>query len=706
MKRALLRLVPAGLPRVDPVFDWMRTLVGGLVRGRRVVVAGFGGAVVASLPALAAPSVTLTWSDNSDNEDGFVLQRQVSGGAYADLAVTKANVTRFADTEVQPGVSYRYRVAAFNRNGQSIYSRAAATTIDLENRIVAAPSVGALADRSTPVGQSAGALALVVSNGAGGDAGLSVTVSSSQPSVVANEGLVLQGTGADRTLTITPVAGRSGVTVITVVVSNGQFSSSSSFLLKVGATEALNPGDNPSVEQIYFGTTGTSAAGGRFGLVLRPDRTGLFVADGPEFPLGAAVVPFTCGAAGDFSFDVKGAGTIRGVVTRGTVSGVIGSVAVPFVGALDVSPAAGTARQGLYNGAVADTQGDLFLSLIGPSGKSLVAVSQGTFVRLYDAAFDQAGKWKGGSVQEAELDLSLQDQGGVISGLRKIGQQESVVGARLERRGSSERITNVSVRGALIESSDLLVTGFTVGGVGIRPIVVRAVGPTLAEFGVPGVLPDPLLEVFRQGSGDSLPFAVNDSWNEQVMPAAASYGGFPLLSQSADAAILASLPAGSYTARVGTGSSGSGQVLVELYDADTTGEYASARLSNISLLTRLGAIDGRIIGGFSIAGEIPRRLLLRAVGPELARFGVGGVLKDPVLELYRSGGALLTVVDHSPSDPATISLISTRTGAFGLDAGTKSSSQLVWLAPGSYTAHVKSGDGSPGVVLLEIYEVP
>ena len=97
---------------------------------------------------------------------------------------------------------------------------------------------------------------------------------------------------------------------------------------------------------------------------------------------------------------------------------------------------------------------------------------------------------------------------------------------------------------------------------------------------------------------------------------------------------------------------------------------------------------------------------MRAVGPELAAFGVGDTLQDPVLELYSSDGSKLAVADNSPSATGLFSELVSRTGAFALNAVTKSSAHLVWLAPGVYTAHVKSGDGSPGVVLLEIYEVP
>lgn len=666
--------------------------------------AALGAVVVASLP-LSAGTVTLSWIDNSDDEDGFVVQRRSVAGSFADIAVLKANSTYFADVGLSAGSTYFYRVASFNQVGRSRYTQGIGTTVVTESAQAIEPVIAPVADRTFALGQLGGVLSLTVSNGAGPLDSLVVTVTSSNPDLIPNESLILAGLGTVRTLTLIPNPGRTGVAVITVVVSNSSKSTSSSFAVAVG-TDLKSESSDRTGDQLYFGTLGSAGERGRFGLLLKPDGTGVFVADGQDFPLGLAVFPISLGGQGEFSVEVSGVGTVRGVATRGTLSGAMGPKAVPFRGVLD-NPAGGdTAAQGLYRGAIAGTVDDTFLALIGPSGKAIVASTLNGFVQSCDADFSSPSAWTGGETGGSQYSLEWNRATGTLVGTRTTSQGVRRVGARLEGRASVERIVNISVRGVLQSGGDSLVAGFTVGGGGTRPLVIRAVGPTLAQFGVPAVLPDPLLEIYRQGSIEPSPMVVNDSWNERVLPQAASYGGFPLLSGSADAAIFANLPVGSYTARVGAGNAGTGQVLVELYDADQAGAFGAARLSNISLLTRLSAEDSRVIGGFSMSGDVPRRLLVRAVGPELSRFGVTGTQQDPVLELYGSDGTRIAVVDDAPVETPRLAELSARTGAFPLAVATKSSAYLVWVAPGTYTAHIKSASSAPGVVLLEIYEVP
>jgi hypothetical protein len=659
-------------------------------------------AVCGLAQGLAGATVSLSWTDNSNNEDGFVIQRRTLLGAYSDVATVRDNRVQFLDSGLEPGVTYLYRVAAFNEFGRSLFSRAVSTTILAEPSQAGQPAISPIADRAVAPGQAVGVLSLSLSHTNADANSLKVVATSSNPALIPNDGLVVGGTGAARTLAVTAVPNQTGSTVVTVVVSNDRTSTSSSFVVTVGSGSV--PELNQS-QQMYFGSIGSGATRGWFALVAKSDRTGWFLADGPEFPSGCVQTPITLGVSGEFSLEITGVGVVRGVVSRGTLAGVVGPAAIPMIGTLENASGPWAAAQGLYRGAVAGTYDDQALTWVGSSGRAIVAAMHRGFLRSFEVNLTAQEFTTVGTPDDVEFRFRLRPVQGLVEGTLTSTRGVQTWAARLEGRPTVERIMNVSVRGVLETSSDVLVAGFTVGGTGVRPLIVRAVGPTLGQFGVQGALPDPRLEVFRQGAGE-LPFAVNDSWNEQLLPAAFTYGAFPLVTGSADAAIAATLPSGSYTARVGAAAGEKGQVLVELYDADTTGSFASARLANISLLTRVKDADARIIGGFSVVGEIPRRLLVRAVGPELAAFGVGDTLQDPVLELYSSDGSKLAVADNSPSATGLFSELVSRTGAFALNAVTKSSAHLVWLAPGVYTAHVKSGDGSPGVVLLEIYEVP
>ena len=74
-------------------------------------------------------SLTLTWQDNSNNEDGFRVQRKLGPtGTFADLANVGANVTTHLDTTTLAGTEYCYRVAAFNIAGASGLTNEACAT--------------------------------------------------------------------------------------------------------------------------------------------------------------------------------------------------------------------------------------------------------------------------------------------------------------------------------------------------------------------------------------------------------------------------------------------------------------------------------------------------------------------------------------------------------------------------------------------------
>jgi hypothetical protein len=180
------------------------------------------------------------------------------------------------------------------------------------------------------------------------------------------------------------------------------------------------------------------------------------------------------------------------------------------------------------------------------------------------------------------------------------------------------------------------------------------------------------------------------------------------MSGSADAALLAKLSAGAYTAQVTTKTASTGVALLETYDTATVA--GAARLVNVSARTKVGTGADILIAGFVIAGEAPKQVLIRAVGPTLVNFGVGGVLADPKLAIFRQGSDLPLLEndnwDSSAADAVAISAATVRSGTFALPAGAKDAAALVTLSPGAYTAQVSGAGGSVGVALIEIYEVP
>jgi hypothetical protein len=67
-------------------------------------------------------SVTLVWTDNSDNEDGFKIERKKEGGMFVEIAKIPSNRTTYSDTSVYPETTYYYRIKSYNSNGDSLYS--------------------------------------------------------------------------------------------------------------------------------------------------------------------------------------------------------------------------------------------------------------------------------------------------------------------------------------------------------------------------------------------------------------------------------------------------------------------------------------------------------------------------------------------------------------------------------------------------------
>ena len=97
---------------------------------------------------------------------------------------------------------------------------------------------------------------------------------------------------------------------------------------------------------------------------------------------------------------------------------------------------------------------------------------------------------------------------------------------------------------------------------------------------------------------------------------------------------------------------------------------------------------------------------MRAIGPGLADFGVGGALLDPALRIVDSAGRTVAENDdwEAAANVAALEAAAKRLGAFALRRGTRDSALLATLAPGSYTVIVSGVDGATGIALVEIYD--
>jgi len=271
----------------------------------------------------------------------------------------------------------------------------------------------------------------------------------------------------------------------------------------------------------------------------------------------------------------------------------------------------------------------------------------------------------------------------------------------------ASHLVNLSCRTELAPDG-VLITGFTLAGAGRKIVLVRAIGPTLAAFGVGRPLADPKVSVFHESTA----VAANDNWSAATMgDAFGRTGAFALPAESRDAAVLLSLGApGAYTVHVASAVPGTGGVvLVETYDADSGTVQRTARLGNVSVRGRTGSGEGTLIVGFVLAGRGARPLLVRGGGPALAAFGVTGPLADPRVTVFDGGGRVLFANDdwETGGIRAELEFVRQRVGAFAFSSGSKDASATARFSPGPFTVHAAgSTPTAMGEVLVEIYEAP
>lgn len=269
------------------------------------------------------------------------------------------------------------------------------------------------------------------------------------------------------------------------------------------------------------------------------------------------------------------------------------------------------------------------------------------------------------------------------------------------------RLGNISVRARASTGANIVITGATVRGTGDLPVLVRAIGPGLARFGVTGHLRNVNLEIYR---GTGL-LAQTNTTGRGIAAASTYVGSFPLLERTAsiagDAALVGQVPAGTFTAHCSPIGTESGVALLEFYDATATSSAASPRFVNLSARARVEAGEGVMVMGFVVAGEGSVTVLLRGIGPSLQRFGVTGWLRDPGIELYSGSTIIASNDDWRGPDQVEISRLEEArlaVGGFALSSNSDAA-LLVTLQPGSYTLVVHGVGNDAGIALAEIHEV-
>jgi hypothetical protein len=255
-------------------------------------------------------------------------------------------------------------------------------------------------------------------------------------------------------------------------------------------------------------------------------------------------------------------------------------------------------------------------------------------------------------------------------------------------------LASVSTRALVGPGDNAGIGGFIIMGSAPKPVLLRAIGPSLTQFGVPNALGDPVLELHGPAGFVTI---TNNNWRD-TQEAAIQATGIPP-TNNLESAIVATLAPGAYTAVLTGNGNTSGVALVEVYDLD---QAVPSTLANISTRAFVGAADNILIAGVVVARGDLDRLVFRGVGPSLTAVGVPNALANPTLELRDSNGALLVANNDWQDDPVQAAQLT----AVGLaPTNNLESAIFATLPPGAYTALLSGVNNSTGIGLVEAYEL-
>jgi hypothetical protein len=238
-----------------------------------------------------------------------------------------------------------------------------------------------------------------------------------------------------------------------------------------------------------------------------------------------------------------------GFNSQGPAKALLVRAAGPSLGALGVPGTTADPRLTVFNGTTAVVSNDNW------GGNPEVAaanLAQGAFALASSASLDAA--------------LVLP-----VAGARSVKVAGRTAGTVIVEvydagTGNSSRLTSVSALHQVGPGSPVLTAGFTITGTGTKTVLIRAVGPSLSLFSVPGALSDPKLELFNT-AGTPEKIAENDTWAPGLVDTFSSVGAFQYLRSSLDAALVATLAPGGYTVQAGPSDGDeAGAVLIEVYE--------------------------------------------------------------------------------------------------------------------------------------------
>lgn len=315
--------------------------------------------------------------------------------------------------------------------------------------------------------------------------------------------------------------------------------------------------------------------------------------------------------------------------------------------------------------------------------------------------------------------------------LAAVQTQAAQLAAPDSNASDSTGLVSLSVRGRVGTGDNIRIMGFVLAGTGSGKILMRGLGPVLADWGLSSssLLPNPKIRLFKYRSASNIQtggsdeessgknFDYTDNTSSQLISInSARASVLPLVNLNDNQAIsLPSLSSGFYTMWMEDENdlTGIGNAAVDLYDSPSHSfTHASSR--------GLVYVDEAMFGSFKISGTGTRKIYIRGRGPTLSKYNVDNVMSDPEIVLFKYINDPSDDLETPPVEPTeiasnddyesnastsdTIKAYSTSLHGWPeIDA--KEPALLIDLEPGYYSAHLKSksnlDDGKNGWIGID-----
>jgi subtilisin family serine protease len=394
-------------------------------------------------------------------------------------------------------------------------------------------------------------------------------------------------------------------------------------------------------------------------------------------------------------------------------SGIIDRVGIGISGGLAQTQSAATGFEGHYVGGLIGEGGELLEARVLKNGELFVWLN-GHDADLALGVVDVLGQFNVITTLGDRFEGEVDRERGLVTGTWTRANSEVAAYLREDQTEGVNRYVNLSTRGRSESGEGILIGGLVVAGLSPRTVLIRGLGPSLIERGVPDVMENPVITLNK----GSEVLGSNERWESaenmaELIAFSEKVGATALHAGSLDAAMLVELDPGLYTVLVGS-NQGDGEALFEIFDDGSDPDRALVNVSSRGMVRG----DGQaLIGGLVVNGPDPKLVLIRGVGPGLGTKKIADPLADPKIELFLGSdsiafndnwmdGSLPIVEGASLQGPArTLSTAFEASGAFALDSESKDAAMLVWLNPGLYTVILRGVDGAEGIALFEAYEI-